>query len=325
MRFTPIPNTGLTPSALCLGTADFGGAIDRAVAFSILDAFIENGGNFIDTAKVYNDWIPGEASRSEKLVGAWMKERGNRSNVIIATKGAHPDLHTMHIPRCAPAQIISDLDASLVHLQIERIDLYYLHRDDPTQPVEVIIDTLYDQAKAGKIRYYACSNWQLERIQAAQVYAASRGIPGFAAVQNLWNLANTQVDAIGDPTIVVMDDALWQYQHQANLASIPFSSQANGVFQKLDAGGAESLSMKHQAMFLNPMTERRYATLQKLRAQTGLTSTQIVLGYMTSQPFPTIPIIGPRILEQLKDSLSAADIRLTEEQVAELKGSRLTE
>jgi aryl-alcohol dehydrogenase-like predicted oxidoreductase len=315
MRYTPIPHTDLTPSALCLGTGDFGGSIDRAAAFSMLDAFLDQGGNCIDTAKVYNDWILGETSRSEKLIGSWMKERGSRTRVIIATKGAHPDLHAMQIPRLSPVQIIADLDASLDHLQLDTIDLYYLHRDDPSRPVNEIIDTLFEQAQAGKIRYYGCSNWRLERIQAAQAYAASKGIPGFAAVQNLWNLAHTQAGAIGDPTIVVMDEALWQYHRQANLAAIPFSSQANGLFQKLASGGPDSLSRQHKAMFVNPVTERRYANLQKLCTITNLTSTQVVLGYLISQPFPTIPIIGPRNLAQLQDSLTAADVKLTPEQV----------
>jgi len=320
MRLLPIPTTSLSPTVLCLGTADFGGSIEREAALSILDAFVENGGNFIDTARVYNDWIPGETSRSEKLIGAWMKQRRNRSNLIIASKGAHPDLASMDISRLSPTQITADLDASLSHLQVEQIDLYYLHRDDPNQPVEGIMDTLYQQVQAGKIRYYACSNWTLSRIQAAQTYAKSRGIPGFAAVQNLWNLADTQAKAIGDPTIVVMDRALWQYHRHENLAAIPFSSQANGLFQKLDSGGIDSLSRQHKAMFLNPVTERRYAALQKIRAQTGLTTTQIVLGYLMSQPFPTIPIIGPRSLEQLKDSRTAADVHLTNEQVSALMG-----
>jgi aryl-alcohol dehydrogenase-like predicted oxidoreductase len=326
MRITPIPNTDLAPSALCLGTGDFGGAVDRALALSMLDTFLENGGNFIDTAKVYNDWTPGEASRSEKLIGDWLKQSSKRSRVIVATKGAHPDLAAMHIPRLSPAEIISDLDASLRHLRIDTIDIYYLHRDHAgipgaapeTRPVEEIIDTLAAQVRAGKIRYFACSNWRMERIRAAQEYAQCKGLPGFIAVQNMWSLAEPDRQAIGDPTLVVMDDALWQYQRRSNLAAIPFSSQANGVFQKLDGGGPGALSPHLKAMFINPATLRRYANLQKLRERTGLTTTQIVLGYLMSQPFPTIPVIGPHNPAQLADTLTAGNVRLTPEQAAEL-------
>ncbi len=315
MRITPIPNTGLAPSALCLGAGGFGGSIDRAAAYRMLDVFFEHGGNFVDTAKVYNDWIPGEASRSEKVIGEWLKQRGNRERVIIATKGAHPDLATMHISRMSPAEIVSDLEASLRHFQVETIDLYYLHRDQPSRPVEEIVETLAAQVQAGKIRYFACSNWKVERIKAAQEYAARKGIPGFSVVQNFWNLAKINPEGIGDPTLVVMDEALWEYQLQANLAAVPFTGQANGLFQKLETGGPDALSAHLKAMYLNPVTERRYANLQRLRSQTGLTTTQIVLGYLMSQPFPTIPVMGPHNLAQLEDCLTAADVKLTEEQV----------
>jgi aryl-alcohol dehydrogenase-like predicted oxidoreductase len=284
----------------------------------MLDSFFEQGGTFLDSAKVYNDWIPGEASRSEKVIGKWLKQRGNRSQVIVATKGAHPDLSTMNIQRLSPAEIASDLDACLSHLQVDCIDLYYLHRDDPPRPVQEIIDTLASLVKAGKIRYYGCSNWRLERIQAAQVYAQSQGLPGFAAVQNMWNLAYIRPEAMADPTIVAMDEALWQFHRENNLAAIPFTSQANGLFQKLEKGGTEALSSRLRAMYINPVSERRYANLKKLQAGSGLTTTQIVLGYLMSQPFPTIPIIGPHSPAQLSDSLSAADVKLTPEQVASL-------
>ncbi len=321
MRITPIPNTDLAPSALCLGTGDFGGSIDRPSAYRMLDVFSERGGTFVDTAKVYNDWIPGEASRSEKVIGEWLRQRGNREQMVIATKGAHPNLESMHISRMSPAEIVSDLEASLRHFQVETIDLYYLHRDcaagscEPPRPVEEIVDTLAAQVQAGKIRYFACSNWRVERIRAAQEYAARKGIPGFSAVQNFWNLAKINSESIGDPTLVVMDEALWEYQHQTNLAAVPFSSQANGLFQKLDAGGPDALSAHLKAVYLNPATERRYANVQHLRSQTGLTTTQIVLGYLMFQPFPTIPVIGPHSLAQLEDCLTAADVKLTDEQV----------
>jgi aryl-alcohol dehydrogenase-like predicted oxidoreductase len=321
MHHTPIPNTELNPSALCLGGADMGGSIERQAAISLLDAFLDRGGTFIDTAKVYNDWIPGERSRSEKLIGAWLKERGARARVVLATKGAHFDLSTPNVPRLAPADIAADLEGSLANLQTDWIDLYWLHRDDPTRPVGEILAALHEQAQAGRIRYYGASNWTRARLEEAQTYAAARGLPGFAAVQNLWNLAHVERGAIADPTIVAMDPDLWNFHRRANLAAIPFSSQANGVFQKLAAGGSAVLSPHQQRVFLNPVTERRAARLADLRAQTGLTITQLVLGYLLSQPFPTIPVFSARSLAQLVDSLSAADVRLSPEQVEFLEAS----
>jgi aryl-alcohol dehydrogenase-like predicted oxidoreductase len=316
MRYIPIHNTDLSPSALCLGTAGAGVDYDRPACFKLLDTFLGHGGNFLDTAKVYNNWIPGETSRSEKLLGAWMQERRNRARVILATKGGHPDPAHMDIPRLSPAEIVGDLEASLNHLQTDVIDLYWLHRDDVSRPAEDMLETLQAQVQAGKIRYYGCSNWRLERIQAAQRYAFEHGLPGFVAVQNLWSLAHVDIEAAArrDPTHAVMDDALYRYHRASQLAAIPFTSQANGLFQKLDAGRAIPASLS--ALFMNRVTEARYERLKTLRAQTGLTTTQIGLGYLTSQPFPTLPVIGPQSMAQLEDCLSAADVMLTSEQVA---------
>ena len=110
------PRIPLSPSPICLGAGDLGAAISREDSLTLLDAFVDHGGNFLDTAKVYSDWIPGESSRSEKIIGGWMKQRGKRAQIVLATKGAHPDLATMHIPRlsrgrskrtCTPASSIS--------------------------------------------------------------------------------------------------------------------------------------------------------------------------------------------------------------------------
>lgn len=293
MRYQQIPRTDLIPAVLSLGTAEMGAAIDPATSFDLLDRYFASGGNFVDTAKVYNDWVPGETSRSEKLIGAWMQTRGNRQKIILATKGAHPNLAHMEIQRLSPQEIVADLEASLHNLQTDVIDLYWLHRDDPNRPVETILNTLEAQVKAGKIRYYGCSNWRAGRIQAAQAYAAQCGLSGFTAVQNLWNLACVNPDGVGDPTLVVMDDTLWKYQYETQLAAVPFTSQANGLFQKMEKGGPDTLPSNLQAMYLNPVTEARFKRIQSLKARTGLSTTQIVLGYLTSQPFPTFPVIGP--------------------------------
>ena len=317
MRYTAIPDTDLVPSVLCLGTGGAGGSYDRATAFAMLDAFFEQGGNFVDTAHVYNDWIPGERSRSEKLLGAWMQERRNRSGVLLATKGGHPPLGHMQVGRLSPAEICADLEESLRFLQVETIDLYWLHRDDPTRPVEEMIDTLEAQVRAGKIRYYGCSNWRLERIQAAR-RAAGRSMSGFVSVQNLWSLAKPNLDAIRrrDPTHAVMDDELWQYHKQTGLAAIPYTSQANGLFQKMDAGGTAALPADLARLYISTETEGRYQRLKIFSQQTGLSTTQIGLGFLTSQPFATCPVIGPQSLAQLRDCLAATDVLLTPEQVA---------
>ena len=315
MKTVVLPNTTLNVSQLCLGSADIGSAIPRAASFELLDAFAEVGGNFIDTAAVYANWLPGERSISEKTIGAWMSARGNRHRMIVATKGAHYDLTTPHISRCSPPDIIADLEASLRNLATDVIDLYYLHRDNPSRPVAEIMNILAEQVRLGKIRYFACSNWQTERIAAAQLYARMQGIVGFAANQAMWSLAQVDAGAFADPTMRVMDDGMWRYHAETGLAAIPYSSQANGLFHKLASGGYERLSAMQQRLYASEGNRERGRRVQQLSKETGLTITQIVLGYVLSQPFVTVPIVGCKTMAQLDDSLSAAEVRLSSEQI----------
>ncbi|MBN1579146.1 MAG: aldo/keto reductase [Anaerolineae bacterium] len=320
MSFTTIPQTDLNPYTICFGTSNLGATIDTKTSFAMLDAYADAGGNMIDTAIVYSNWIPGTNSTSEKTLGQWIKARGNRERMIVATKGGHPYLDTMHIPRLSPQEIVEDLHASLEHLQTDYIDLYYLHRDDPTRPVQEIVDTLNQQIRTGQVRYIACSNWRAERIRAANDYARAHGLHGFVANQMLWNLAPVDPDKIADKTMAAMTDDLYTYHRQTGLAAIPYSSQANGLFQKLAQAGTLDQTRSGAVRMVDlDETRRRLERIQHVQSQTALSITQIVLAYLISQPFPTIPVVGCRTPEQLADSLQAADVRLTPVQIAYLE------
>ena len=336
MRYTNIPHTELNPSVICLGTADMGGKMSRETAFAVLDAYVAAGGNFLDTAKVYSDWIPGERSRSEKLLGEWLHTQRNRDQIILATKGAHPDLMHMDTPRLAPDDIANDVEASLKHLQTDVIDLYWLHRDDPLRPVEEILDALNTHVQAGRIRYFACSNWRTARIQSAQAYAKASGRMGFVANQMLWNVA--VMDPLGNPdkTTEMMDNAMHALHVETQLAAVPYSSQANGLFSKLQQSFAVRVQRNPKRLLIQVARQVRnlvYArralyprkpNLQQLKVIQGiaqahnLSVSQVVLGYLLAQPFPAFPIVGCQNLNQLEDSLRAADVMLSDDDVMHL-------
>ena len=310
-----IPNTNLMVSSICLGSGDFGGGIDPQKSFALLDTFLEQGGNFIDTAHVYNNWIPGEKSRSEKVIGSWIKERGCRDEVVIGTKGAHPLLSSMNIGRMSPVEVIQDLDESLAYLQLEQIDLYWLHRDDPTRPVAEVLETLNNQVKAGKIRYFGASNWKTDRLREAQEYATRNGLQPFSADQVLWNAAKVDPKSIPDQSIMTMDAGLFNFHLSSGLATLAFSSQANGLFDRMHRGTLEQMDPGLLASYPVVPNIDRYARIRQVAQESGLSINQVVLGFLRSQPFPVIPIIGPKRLEQLIDSLSAADVILSSAQV----------
>jgi aryl-alcohol dehydrogenase-like predicted oxidoreductase len=322
---------------ICLGTAHLGSVIPRDASFMLLDAFLAQGGTLIDTAKVYSDWLPGERSRSEKLIGAWLRARGNRDLVQIATKGAHLDIATRQA-RVSPAFIAEDLDASLHNLAIDRIDLYWLHRDDPSQPVEPLIDALNAHLRAGKIGAFGASNWSTARLRAAHAYAVASGQVGFAANQPMWSAAVTDASAALrlDPTLALMDAPMRTFHTETQLPCLPYSSQANGLFSKLAhppapapirtqlwqlARGAVHVLRGIRTMYPAADNRRRFIVIKQIAKDRGISVTQCVLAYLLSAPFPVVPIIGSRTQEQLADSLSAARVRLSAAELAAIDAS----
>ena len=169
---------GRDVSVIGLGTAHYGGRISKGLAFDQMDAYAAAGGNLIDTARVYGDFVTPKTGESEKIIGQWMEERGNREKIFLSTKGGHPPFDRMSRSRLSPREISDDLHESLEDLRCGYIDIYFLHRDDESRPVEEIVDTLEGFCAEGLIGMYAVSNWKTERIIEANRYAASRGSMG---------------------------------------------------------------------------------------------------------------------------------------------------
>ncbi|MDQ2799080.1 MAG: aldo/keto reductase [Armatimonadota bacterium] len=316
MKTIRIPDTTLDVSSICLGTGEIGTTVAGEDAFALLDSYLEQGGNFLDTAHNYGDWVKdAPRSASEKTIGAWMRSRGNRDKIILATKGAHWNFDAPDVPRLSRGDIEADLNGSLESLGTDCIDLYWLHRDDPNRPVEDILETLNDQVTAGKIRYFGDSNWKTERLRAAQNHDGKAGLHGFVADQVLWNAAVLAGPPYGDPTTGWMDEKRYAYHLETGLAMLAYQSQAFGLFQRMQAGTLDQMNPGFRGFYVQGATEQRYRVMTQIMAETGLTITQVLLGYLLSQPFVTIPIVGCHSLPQLKDSLTAADVRLTTTQV----------
>jgi aryl-alcohol dehydrogenase-like predicted oxidoreductase len=308
MKYKAIKNTNLLASSICLGTADMGSAINKENSYNMLDYFMDNGGNFIDTAHVYANWLPGERSISEKTIGQWIKRKGCRDKVIVCTKGAHPELSSMNVPRLSNEDIARDLNESLEYLQTDYIDLYLLHRDDVKRPVGEIIEFLNAQVKSGKIRYFGCSNWKAERIKEANAYAKEHGLAGFSASEIMWSLAKPNDGAIGDPTIVYMTDEEKKFYLEIEMSVMAFTSQARGFFNKITKGDLSNIKEWVKGTYYNEENMRRYERIIKLSKDMNISVTSVVLCYLISQPFTSIPIVGNQSIEQLKESIDASDI-----------------
>jgi len=314
-----MPGTDLDLSVISLGSVPFGGDVSEDDTFRLLDAYAELGGNFIDTAEVYSNWLPGEPSRAERRIGKWLRSRGLAGRVTVATKGGHPRLDTMHVMRLSPQEIKEDIEGSLARLGLDQIPLYYLHRDDPSRSVGEMMDVLAEAVAAGCVRYLACSNWRPERIRAAQEYAAQRGRPRFVADQVRWSLARVNPKSQKDPGLVEMDDELYEYQRTSGLAAVAYSSQAQGFFSGAygrEAGRPRTPKAKKiKAYYYNEQNFRRLERVMELSRRLGRAPTQVALAYLLNQPFAAYAIIGCSSLEHLRESAGAHDIELAPAQV----------
>ena len=327
MKTKNLSTTNLTVSNICLGTANFGTATDDAAAFEILDAFAQNGGNFIDTANVYGKWIPGAGNASEITLGKWLKARNAYKTMIIATKGAHPPLEDMSISRVTKNGIAEDLAESKQALGLDTIDFFWLHRDDESQPIEAIIDMMEAFVAAGDIRYYGASNFKLCRMETAWQYCQKNNLQGFSGLQNQWALAAPDPTApkYGDPTMLLSDDSFYDWHIKTKMPAIPYSATAAGFFHKIhtmnpqiDSDGnvtAEEkarLNQKVHQDYLIPRNFKIYQKLARLSREMGVDIHQLSLAYFFGLPFDAVPISSVRNLEQLQGLIDASDIVLPE-------------
>ncbi len=308
-----LPGTDLAVSPLCLGGNRFGGELDEGASFALLDAFAERDGNFVDTAHVYADWIPGNApSSSERTIGRWLALRRPRG-FVVATKGGHPPLDDPSTKRLDAASLKADVEGSLACLGLDALDLFYLHRDDPGRPAVEVLDALERLRSEGLVRHYAASNWSVGRLREARAAATAEGWAGFVASQAEWSLA-ARNPGTAAPDLVAMDRDMIALHEETGWAAVPYSAQAKGYFDK--AGGA-----------LDPATARAYdnarnrdtaALLGRIAARSGATPTQVMLASFRHLPFPAVPVVGPRNPGQLAASWAALSLDLGAEDQAQL-------
>jgi len=299
-------------SALALGASEFGGTCPEGKAFDFMDAYVELGGNFIDTARLYGDFVTPKNGESEKVIGRWMEQRRNRDSIFLSTKGAHPVLGQMHVGRLSRDEIRSDMMGSLEDLRTDCVDVYWLHRDDLSRPVGDIMETMQSLIEDGCTKLIGVSNWTPGRIIEANAYARAHGLTEFTGNQPQFSLAQQMI--VEDPTLTPMDAETYQMHMDTNMVCCCFSSQGKGFFTKLDQLGEAGLPDKAKRRFLYPNNVEVYERMKVVREQTGLTIGAIALAWLTCQPFPTFALCGASKLEQVLALKDAADAVITAEQ-----------
>jgi len=306
--------TALTPSRIILGTASYGSSISKDEAFAVMDAYFELGGNVLDTANIYSSWEPDGEGASERTVGEWIRSRGVRKQIILGTKGGHPDMENMGHGRCSLDDLQQHLSESLERLSSDYIDIYWLHRDDPGLSAEAIIDNLAILHGLGYIGCFGASNWIPARIAAANTYAKANRLHGFSISQPGWALVEHETKWEEPSPMLYLDGAMHAWHVQTGFSLAPYASQARGYFSRENAEWAArgfSDMPPRAADYDSPANRERLQRAMALANARGCATNQIALAYVLHQPFPTFPIVSTRSVPHLQEAMGALSVELT--------------
>ncbi|MFE9453139.1 aldo/keto reductase [Streptomyces sp. NPDC006739] len=293
---------------LALGGNVFGWTADEQASFAVLDAYAAAGGNFVDTADSYSAWIEGnQGGESETIIGKWLKARGNRSDVVIATKvSQHPEYQGL-----SAANIKAAADASLRRLDTDYIDLYYTHFDKPEVPVEEIIGALDELVKAGKVRHIAASNISAERLQESLDFSDREGLARYVALQPHYNLVSRDT----------YEGALRDLAARTGLSAVPYFALASGFLTGKYRPGTtvDSARAGSAAKHLDSERGRQVLTaLDEIATAHDAPVATVALAWLTAQPTVVAPIASARTVEQLPALLGVAELTLSEAEVERL-------
>jgi 1-deoxyxylulose-5-phosphate synthase len=293
-------------SRIGMGTGDLGTRLRGQDAMRLIDQYRELGGNVLDTAHIYGAWIPNHDGASEKAVGEWLSRTGDRANVFISTKGGHPaeSFYPRDSDFLSLASLRRDLEESKERLGTDTIDLYYLHRDDGITPVSEIVDRL--NLLPG-VRYFGASNWTVDRLAAANLYASEAGKRGFAALQNQWSLAVPSWTDSTDPSMRKISPADEAFCLANGIWIQPYSSTANGYFSREGAGGDYSNNAALKTSVIH------------LANAIGATPTQIALAWLLNRGRQVLPLVGTTNAAHLEEAFGSLNLQVSPATLAALR------
>ena len=305
MNTRPLGRSGLQVSPICLGGNVFGWTADEATSFKLLDAWVDAGMNFIDTADVYSRWVPGHTGgESESVIGRWLEKSGKRDKVVLATK-VGKDMGDGKVG-LAPAYIRSAVEASLKRLQTDVIDLYQSHDDDPMTPLADTLGAYADLIKAGKLRAIGASNFTAPRLAEALTVSKQHGLPRYECLQPLYNLVERPAFEAELETVCL----------EHGIGVINFFALASGFLSgkyRSEADLGKSPRGQGVKKYLNERGLRVLAALDVAAQRHGATPSQVALAWQIARPSITAPIASATSLEQLAGLVGAARLQLDAE------------
>ncbi len=305
MRLTQLGRSDLQVSPFCFGGNVFGWTADETTSFALLDRLLDAGLTFIDTANVYSRWVEGhQGGESETVIGNWLKSRGSREKMIIATKvGADMgEGFTM-----APAHIRECVDASLKRLQTDYIDLYQSHYDDPNTPFEDVLGTFQDLIKAGKVRAIGASNITGERLQSALEISEKHNLPRYNSLQPLYNLYDRKdYETTLEPVVSANQVGVIPYYTLA-------AGFLTGKYRSEKDLGISPRGNRVGTSYLNKRGLKILEAMDQVAERYSVTVAQIAVAWMMAQPSITAPIASATKIEQLEELIKATQLTLDQD------------
>jgi len=311
MQKRKLGRTGLETGPLVFGGNVFGWTADEQMSFKLLDAFVDAGLNFIDTADVYSMWIPGnQGGESETVIGKWLKKSGKRDRVLINTK-VGVDINVKKMPgeiNLKRDYIFKEVEESLKRLQTDYVDLYQAHRDDENTPQEESLEAFDRLVRDGKVKYIGASNFNAQRLAAALDVSRKQGYARYEVLQPLYNLYDRKDFEAGLQDLCIRE----------NIGVITYFSLGCG-FLTGKYRTEKDLENRPRAYRVKEMMNDRgmriLAGLDQVAAEYNVTPAQVSLAWLMAQPGITAPIASATNLDQLNDLIGAARLELSEEAV----------
>ena len=311
MQLRPLGRSGLQVSPLAFGGNVFGWTVDETLSFRLLDAWVDAGFNFVDTADVYSRWAPGHAGgESEMIIGKWLRQSGKRNRVVLATKVGKP----MGDGKVglSPAYIREAVDASLRRLKTDHIDLYQSHDDDAATPMEDTLGTFAELIKAGKVRAIGASNFSAPRLAEALDVAERLGLPRYESLQPLYNLCDR----------AVFEDALEPLCLERGVGVINFYALAAGFLTGKYRSEADVSKSARGATTIKKYLNRRglriLAALDEAAKRYDATPGQVAIAWQMARPAITAPIASATSIVQLDELMAATRLQLDADAIGSL-------
>lgn len=308
MKTVPLGTTGVDVSIYCLGAMYFGSRNDRATSYRMLDRYVDAGGTFIDTANIYAWWVEGyHGGESETLLGEWLRERGNRDRLFLASKvGFQYGDVTRGL---SAAQIEAECNKSLRRMGVDTIDLYYAHVDDRLTPMEESMAAFDRLVRAGKVRFLGASNFTGWRLAQAHALSEKHGWPDYVCLQQRHTYLRPKLGASFDPQLSLSEETA-EYCRANQVTVLAYSSLLSGAYTRADRPVPDQ--------YLGPDADARLAVLRAVAAAHGVTPNQVILAWLTQQQPAIIPVMAASTDDQMAENLAALEIRLTDAEIEQL-------